>query len=160
MANGQLWEIDSQGNKKVISGLIPVTEADEINFDNSNTDLQSTDVQGAIEELTSAENIAYDSNNSVKDMIDGNLFKTDSISTGSFSVNALSYADKNTAIPSKAGYVPIGVISWALNTALGSLVKTDITQTSGTYYLNITIGNPTANAINPNPTFKILYMKS
>ena len=61
--------IDSNGNKHLL-GFIPVTEADEINFDNSNTDLQSTDVQGAIEELTSAENIAYDSNNSVKDKID------------------------------------------------------------------------------------------
>ena len=45
-------------------------DASDINFDNGGTDLTSDNVQGAIEELTSAENIAYDSNNSVKDKID------------------------------------------------------------------------------------------
>ena len=45
-------------------------DASDINFDNGGTDLTSDNVQGAIEELTSAENIAYDNNNSVKDKID------------------------------------------------------------------------------------------
>lgn len=108
----------------------------------------------------SADDIAYDSNNSVKDMIDGKLFATDVVNTGSFTVNAGTYADKSMLIPVKSGYTPIGVISWQLRTAIGTLVKAVISQTGNDYYLDITVGNPGTGTINPNADFSVLYMKS
>lgn len=123
--------IDSNGNKHLL-GFIPVTEADEINFDNSNTDLQSTDVQGAIEELTSAENIAYDSNNSVKQKIDEYNISANT------KVNLSSYTSSNPYTFPSNGYLLYenngstlgrGYISNLLR--VGDQFGTDFTKTSG-----------------------------
>lgn len=45
-------------------------DADEVSYNNGTSGLSATNVQGAIDALRSAENITYDSNNSVKNKID------------------------------------------------------------------------------------------
>lgn len=45
-------------------------DASDVAFDNTGTTLSASNVEGAIQELNDSDNIVYDANNSVKDMLD------------------------------------------------------------------------------------------
>ena len=115
-------------------------------------------IERGITNSRKSENIAYDSNNSVKDKIDSMEIKFQQKSFDSFTIGATTYYDLDITI-TESGYTPVGIIQWTIfGTGAVTVIYVNI-QNSTTARLRVrNNSNETVTSTGGNVT--VLYTKS
>ena len=129
--------IDENGNINK-AGVIPKNyPASKISYNNSQSGLSATKVQGAIDELRSADNIMMsDGVTSVESAITNIVMDSISISDlGALSNGASGY--KSGTCPTHSGYTPVVAVAQASRIgAVGGNLMTNCSLSGNTYYVN------------------------
>ena len=142
---------DSGNNQTIVDIVKEVTTAQW----NNATEEGLYYINDKPDSIITAEQVAYDDDNSVKDMIDGIELKIEQVSV-TVPASSTPYSDVDKTLDAVTGYNPVGIVGYALNDQNKILIKGYVSAG----HLLVTIGTKQTTVYSGSVTFFILYAKN